>query len=419
MMMENMIRENLENPEELEKLYRSNRQEFESIFRISYPEMAGNRLAEYWNIRLQYDYAGEAASVHSPGLIRLLLVCLVCGFLIKLPAIFPGIDQLAFYEKNAAMVIFGGMILYSFSLRGFAPRRQFQITAGILIAAGLYINLLPEAGERHSIMLAYLHFPVVLLGIYALVFTSYQLKNNKLRMDFIRYSAELIIMSGLILAAGMALLGLSMGLFYTIGMDAEKVLTEYIAMWGAVSAPVVAIYLVRRYPAITSRIAPALARIFSPLVLITLLIFLASIPLSGKNLYQDREFLLIFNIMLLAVVAIIAFSIPAFKQKTKPGIQETMLLALAAIALVINLLALSAIIYRIGEFGFSPNKTAVLGANLLMSAHLLLITTGITRVVFGKKTLVLVENILTAYLPLYVIWALLVVLTFPFIFATN
>jgi len=39
----------------------------------------------------------------------------------------------------------------------------------------------------------------------------------------------------------------------------------------------------------------------------------------------------------------------------------------------IDLVALSAILYGVGEYGFTPNRTAVLGSNLLIFFNLILI----------------------------------------------
>ncbi len=73
----------------------------------------------------------------------------------------------------------------------------------------------------------------------------------------------------------------------------------------------------------------------------------------------------------------------------------------------------SAIIYRVGEFGFTPNRTAVLGSNLLILAHLVLITIDLFKVVWKANEMKIVEQTIARYLPLYAAWTLLVTFSFP------
>ena len=53
--MKNEILTHLNDPSELEKLYRNNRAPFTQEFRTLYPELKGNLLADFWNERLRYE----------------------------------------------------------------------------------------------------------------------------------------------------------------------------------------------------------------------------------------------------------------------------------------------------------------------------------------------------------------------------
>jgi len=46
-MTKSLIEENIDNPEKLEKLYRDDKKGFEREFINSYPDFAGNKLADY------------------------------------------------------------------------------------------------------------------------------------------------------------------------------------------------------------------------------------------------------------------------------------------------------------------------------------------------------------------------------------
>jgi len=87
--------------------------------------------------------------------------------------------------------------------------------------------------------------------------------------------------------------------------------------------------------------------------------------------------------------------------------------------LIVNLIALSAIIYRLGEFGFTPNRTAVLGSNLLIFGHLTFIMLDLYRVVRKGKEFKTVEVTIAKYLPIYAAWTIFVIFILPFLFGMK
>jgi len=83
---------------------------------------------------------------------------------------------------------------------------------------------------------------------------------------------------------------LTIGLFQAIGIHIENFYMNYIVLIGLVSHLFTS-YILKNYTSLTNKIAPIIAIIFSPLVLITLVIYLIAIPISGKDPYNDRNFL--------------------------------------------------------------------------------------------------------------------------------
>jgi hypothetical protein len=219
---------------------------------------------------------------------------------------------------------------------------------------------------------------------------------------------------------GVAVLtGITLGLFSAIDIDLEPFYMKYIVVWGLVSAPIVATYIIRTYPFITNKIAPIIANIFNPLVLITLIIYLISIPIAGKDPYNDRNFLLIFNLMLLGVMGTIVFSVSEISLNKKQRFGETVLFILAIVTLLIDLIALSAIIYRLGAYGFTPNRTAVLGSNVLIIVNLSMFAVDLFKINFGNAEITKVEMTISRYLPVYAAWTFIVVFGFPLIFGMK
>jgi len=92
---------------------------------------------------------------------------------------------------------------------------------------------------------------------------------------------------------------------------------------------------------------------------------------------------------------------------------------LAIVTLLINIVALSAIFYRLGEYGISSNRIAVLVSNLLVFVNLILIAIDLYKVTFRNAEITKVEMTIAKYLPVYFIWTVIVVFTFPLIFRAG
>jgi hypothetical protein len=185
---------------------------------------------------------------------------------------------------------------------------------------------------------------------------------------------------------------------------------------GLSSIPLIATYLVQTNPSLVNKISPVIAKIFTPLVFITVLAFLITLLYTGKNIYSDRNFLLIFNVLLIGVMAIILFSVTeATKNESNKMIVLTLFM-LSTLTVVVNGIALSAILFRLSEFGITPNRVAVLGANLLIFINLVLVSLKLYQVVSKKESVEKVGLIIAGFIPYYSIWAFLVTFLFPILF---
>ena len=148
-----------------------------------------------------------------------------------------------------------------------------------------------------------------------------------------------------------------------------------------------------------------------------LVIFLAAFIYTGKDPYNDREFLLIFNGILLGVMALLLFSVSEATKESASQFQRLSLIVLAFLAIVNNGIALSAIVFRLFELGLTPNRLAVLGSNMLVLLNLILVTRQLVGLIKGQKNLSDVEAGMTRFLPYYALWAAVVSFVFPFVFS--
>jgi len=125
---------------------------------------------------------------------------------------------------------------------------------------------------------------------------------------------------------------------------------------------------------------------------------------------------MIFNLVLIGVLAIIFFSITSSSLHHR-SILHYLLTILSAVALLANGIALSAIIFRLSSFGFTPNRVAVLGANLLIFLHLAFLSYQLVKSLRLNTSTLKVEAAIVGWFPVYSIWAAIVVFLFPFIFS--
>jgi hypothetical protein len=293
---------------------------------------------------------------------------------------------------------------------------KIAAVVGIITGCIIFINLLPNSTKSDTPNLSCIHLIVVLWAVLGFAFTNNATENVFKRLTYLKFNGDLVVITSLILIAGAILSGVTVGLFSLIGLQIEKFYFQNIIIFALPSAPILGTYLIENNPSIVGKISPVIARIFSPLVLIMLVSYLVAIIYSGKNPYNDREFLLMFNLLLIGVMAIIFFSIAEANESAKNQLEIWVLFLLSLITIIVNGVALSAILFRISEWGITPNRTAVLGGNLLILVHLLLVTTQLFRVVARKSDITIVGKTITSYLPIYCLWAGIVTFIFPFLF---
>jgi hypothetical protein len=205
-------------------------------------------------------------------------------------------------------------------------------------------------------------------------------------------------------------------LFELIQVKIQDFYANYVIVWGLSTIPILATFLVRNNPQLVSKISPVIAKIFTPLVAMLLLIFLSAFAYTGKNIYQDREFLMVFNALLIGVMAIILFSVSEATKNNKNKLSLVFLLALSILTIITNGLAVSAIGFRLFEYGISPNRLAVLGSNILIFLNLIWITYKLLTNIKGKASVEDIENTIAFFLPIYGLWTAIVTFVFPVVF---
>ena len=398
---------------QLEKMYRTNKVSFKREFTSLYPDLKGNTLADFWNERLNYE-SDEINWGTRRELLFVIIASLVAGLIAKMPAIFS-IDEEFFYSRNVGFIVFPLLTAY-FSWKNKLSTSKIAIIIGATLMGLVFINILPDAKKSDTLILSCIHLLLFLWAVLGFAFVGEKKNNQERRLGFLKYNGDLVVVTTLILIAGGIMTAVTIGLFSLIGFNIEKFYFENIGIFGLAAAPIVGTYLTQTNPQLVGKVSPVIAKLFSPLVLAMLVIYLIAMIYSGKDPYNDREFLLIFNALLLGVMAIILFSVSETSNGMKSQAEIWVLVLLSAVTVIVNSIALSAILFRISEWGITPNRAAVLGGNVLILINLLLVTVQLFRTVSGKTSLTSVGKSISFYLPVYAIWAIIVAFLFPLIF---
>ncbi len=412
--MKEEIKNNLENPQQLEKLYRENKTTFRKAFDLVYPEIKNSLPAQIWNERLNFEQR-EISWGAKNELLAVIVISIIAGIIAKIPDL-TGIDAEFFYPRNISFIVFPMLATY-FAWKQSLQIRQLLIVSALFVASIAYINLLPNDSKSDTLILACIHLPLFLWTVLGYTFTGDKFKNNPKRIDFLRYNGDLIVMTTVILIAGGILSAVTIGLFDLIKIRIEEFYFQNIAVWGLAAAPIVGTYLVRSNPQLVKNVSPVVAKVFTPLVLVMLVVYLIAIVYTGKNPYNDREFLLIFNLLLIGVMAIILFSTAETSKATGNKASILLLFVLSIVTIVINGIALSAIVFRISEWGITPNRLAVLGSNILILINLTIVSYRLFKSIKSSDELATVENSIATFLPIYSAWTVVVIFIFPILFS--
>ena len=411
--MKNEILLNIDNPEQLERLYRADKSGFKRAFNTLYPEHQDNNLINFWNTRL--NFAKEEISWGArKDLVFVIIASLLAGVIAKLPLLLH-INEEFFYTRNAGFIIFPVLSAY-FAWKNKLSTGKIAFIVGTSLVGLLFINWLPDVKKSDTLLLSCIHLILLLWSILGFAFVGDKRNNVEKRLSFLSYNGDLVVMTTLILIAGAILSGVTIGLFSLIGFNIEKWYFENVVVFGLPAAPIIGTYLTQTNPHLVGKVSPVIAKIFSPLVLVMLVIYLIAIIYSGKNPYNDREFLMVFNALLIGVMAIIFFSVAETSRITKTQTEIWVLVLLSVVTLIVNGIALSAILFRISAWGITPNRAAVLGGNALILINLLLVTAQLIRVLSKKTDITGVGKAISFYLPVYCIWATFVTFLFPFLF---
>jgi hypothetical protein len=374
------------------------------------------------------EASGEPGKATRTETLVVLGLAVAAALAVKVPALFglglsPDEEVPPFYFRNASLFVFPLLAVYFMWKRGWNAMSGLWLAlpfAAGAVFANVYpwgtgvVDNAPEGSDTQ--VLTILHLPIALWLAVGFAYVRGRWFDDGGRMNFVRFSGELAIYYVLIALGGGVLAGFTVMMFTAIDMNPEWFVGPWLIPCGAAGAVIIGSWLVEAKQSVIENMAPVLTRLFTPLFTLLLLAFLVTMVWTGNPINVNREVLIGFDLLLAVVVGLVLYAASARDPQAPSDFFDSLQLLLVVSALVVDGVALWAIAARISEFGFTPNRVAALGENLILLVNLAWSAWLYARFMRHRGAFAVLERWQVAYLPVYSVWAALVVVMFPPVF---
>ncbi len=334
----------------------------------------------------------------------------------RLAAGFPD-EEPNWLFRNGTLFVLPFLAAY-FARQRQLDTRQWVLTAVPFVLAAVVVNVYPYGADSDTEVLVGLHLPVVLWFVVAYPYMGGTVRSHERRMDFVRFTGEWFIYYVLIALGGGVLIGLTAAILEPTGVDVDRI-AEWVLTSGAAGAVIVAAWLVESKQRVVENMAPVLAMLFTPLFAVMLAGGAVVYAVTGFGEAFDRELLSVFDALLLVVLALVLYGMSARDASTSPDWMDRIQLVAVVSALVLDVMVLGSMVARIGDLGFTPNRTAALGLNIVLLVNLAGAALLSVRFLRRRSTLHRLELWQTTYLPVFALWAATVVVILPPVFGFD
>jgi hypothetical protein len=372
--------------------------------------------------------ADESARTGHAEMLVVLGLAVAAALAVKVPTLFgvrlsPDAEVPPFYFRNASLFVLPLLTVY------FIWKRRAGVASALWLAlpfaaAALFANVYPwqtavvdnaRKGSDTEV-LTILHLPIALWLAVGFAYVRGRWFDDGGRMNFVRFSGELAIYYVLIALGGGVLTAFTAMMFLSIRTNPGWFIGGWLIPCGAAGAVIIGSWLVEAKQSVIENMAPVLTRLFTPLFTLLLLAFLATMAWTGHPINVERQVLIGFDLLLVLVVGLVLYAASARDPQAPSDFFDSLQLLLVVSALVVDGVALAAIATRISDFGFTPNRVAALGENLILLVNLAWTAWLYARFVRQQGSFGTLERWQMAYLPVYAVWAAVVVVVFPPLF---
>jgi len=380
-------------------------------------EFARAHSERLWKQLVVAPDADAPANTSRTEILAVLSFAVAAALAVKVPALFghplrPDAELPPFYFRNASFFVLPLLTVYFLWKRGSGVASGFWLALPFAVGA-VFANVFPFQTGSDTQRLTALHLPIALWLAVGFAYVRSRWFAAAGRMDFVRFSGELAIYYVLIALGGGVVTAFTFMMFSAIDMNPDWFVAGWLIPCGAAGAVIIGSWLVEAKQSVIENMAPVLTRLFTPLFTILLLAFLATMAWTGNPINVKREVLIGFDLLLAVVVGLVLYAASARDPQAPPDFFDGLQLLLVVSALAVDVVALTAIAARISEFGFTPNRVAALGENLILLVNLAWTAWLSARFLSHRGSFAGLERWQIAYLPVYSVWAALVVVVFP------
>lgn len=355
----------------------------------------------------------EQSSTGAGSWVEALVFAVCAGIVVQIARLLAGSpDEDTWLFRNLGLLILPFLALY-FARRRAMNLRGWLLTAAPFAVGALVVNLYPFDEGSSTETLVALHLPIALWFGIAYPYAGGDVGSHDRRMDFVRFTGEWIIYYTLIALGGGVLLALTALILNPIGSDLAESVFEWVLPMGAAGAVVIAAWLVESKQQVVENMAPVLTAVFTPLFAIMLVLSAITYAAFGVAEPFDRELLAVFDALLVVVLGLVVYAMSARDPMRAAGLMDRVQLVAVVSALFLDVMVLGSMLVRVGDLGFTPNRVAALGLNILLLVNLAGAAWLSFKYLRGHATHNRLERWQISYLPAFALWTMAMVIVLP------
>lgn len=275
----------------------------------------------------------------------------------------------------------------------------------------------------------YVFSVIIFFIILALSYNGFQILNSKTISEFFTFSADILIFAGLIAGIVSTVFGIFAAIVIFLIKDIissldEKIIFKLILLSISFLSSIFPFLVYTVYRNMKTNISIYLSRILMPFSLLFIFILLILLLMPDISPYDNRVSFILYNIMLAIIVLNMFFIRIDYKSSI---FTKALYIVLPLIAIIFDILVLTSSLYRLVEYGISPNKITLIGTNLIMLGNLIFITFFNIKsilIIFKKtdsipniKEITIGNTKSVFYIYIYGVWAFIVCFIMPVLYS--
>lgn len=271
----------------------------------------------------------------------------------------------------------------------------------------------------------YVFSVIIFFIIIALSYNGFKVLNSKTISEFFTFSADISIFAALIASVVSTVFGIFAAIVIFLIKDIfnildEEIIIKLILLSISFLTSIFPFLVYTVYRKMKTNISIYLSRILMPFSLLFIFILLILLLMPDIRPYDNRFTFILYNIMLAVIILNMFFVRADYKSSI---FTKALYIVLPIIAILFDILVLTSSLYRLAEYGITPNKITLIGTNLVMLGNLVFITffniKSILNIFKNNEDIKDIKNITIGdtknvlYIYVYAAWAFIVCFIMP------